>query len=360
MTDLDQRWQRAIRAHADRTEPTPEAWAAITARAGDDHAIAGMEGTTPTGRTRWMAAAVVVVLALGALAVVLTRSDGGTSVTTDESTTTTTTPAEPLVEAIVMVLSDGGGGDELCVIGSSDAFTTEASTDPQPPSCLEGIPIEGWDWDAVEDERTEQGTTWGHFHLTGRFVEDRFVLAEGRDTRPGEMMARNDDDPLLDPDRFATPCPNPLGGWQTPDPSRTTEDDKLALMMAARAEPDFGEVWIDEQIGVPGATGVMIVSFTGDLDRHRRELEAIWGGPLCVTEAPIASVDLRAAAGRLEAEVGGLEPIGDVDPFRGVMDDAIAGRLIVSVLIAPPGAEEEMAERYGVPVVLEPIFVPVG
>ncbi len=51
----------------------------------------------------------------------------------------------------------------------------------------------------------------------------------------------------------------------------------------------------------------MNAGFTGDLDRHERELRAVWGGPLCVTAYERSANNLGAVqADLLESAVPAL------------------------------------------------------
>jgi hypothetical protein len=70
----------------------------------------------------------------------------------------------------------------------------EASADPVlclgvvldslPPQCG-GIPIVGWDWDAVSGEESAGGTTWGSFEVTGYYDGETFILIEAGPSAPG-------------------------------------------------------------------------------------------------------------------------------------------------------------------------------
>ncbi len=52
------------------------------------------------------------------------------------------------------------------------AFVAES----YPPQC-EGLPVAGWEWDAVEHEEAE-GVRWGTFVVTGTFDGKQFTLTE--------------------------------------------------------------------------------------------------------------------------------------------------------------------------------------
>lgn len=352
MNDLDPRWQSALDHHRTATTPTPDAWAAIVERAGADD-VARAPSPPVRAWPRWVAAAAaLLVVGVGALAV--TRDDGTDPVTAGPDPTTTAVPGPlgPQVEGIALVLEDATHGPVICTAGMDHDLV--GYIDPPARTC-EGVPIEGWDWGDVTGELRNEGAIDGRYHLTGRFAADHFVLEAARDLEQVELGSRPG--PFDDEARFATPCPEPPGGWVDRDPSRATFDDRQALLQVARQEADLGEVWVDN------AAGVVNASFTTDLDRHRRELEAVYGGPLCVSEAPFTQVGLRAAARLVDPGDPTSDPVvvdGLLVPVTLVRPDTVGGGLDVSVLHAPPGTREVLEEVTGVPVELDPTFTPVG
>jgi hypothetical protein len=64
----------------------------------------------------------------------------------------------------------------------------------------------------------------------------------------------------------------------------------------AYAQPDLGVLWFSE------AARVLNVSFTGNVDRHRQALRAVFPGPLCVVPARVAKAELNAVQRRLHAD----------------------------------------------------------
>ncbi len=167
------------------------------------------------------------------------------------------------VDAFVL---DDGNGAELCLGGVNDSL---------PPQCS-GLPLDGWDWDAVEGEDSRSGQRWGQFDVVGTYDGTTFTVLEAGPAR--------DEGPRADPIVW-TSCPEPDGGWTSTDPARTIEDDLVAAMQAAEAEEDSAGFWIDN---AAGADGVHIVNaaFTGDLEAHEADLREIWGGPICMVEHP--------------------------------------------------------------------------
>jgi hypothetical protein len=215
-----------------------------------------------------------------------------------EAMTTPTTTGEARYEVDATVLQDETHGPQLC---SGPVHTS------MPPQCG-GADMPGWDWHAVDGEQSYNETTWGEFHLVGTYDGATFRLTE-RPTRPERDAAAP---PLPD---THTPCLPPPGGWSIVDPARLSFDDYNALQNAARAQPDFAGMWVDESTGRPDMPGdlthsVLNVAFTQELDRHRRELAALWGGPICVVERARTDADLLRIRDELFGEFGpriGLE-----------------------------------------------------
>lgn len=86
----------------------------------------------------------------------------------------------------------GDGGDPGADVGAGDpdrpyegSFTVLESADHGPELCVQlaasmppqcrGLPVVGWDWEAVADEETVGGTTWGGWHVTGTYDGERFT-----------------------------------------------------------------------------------------------------------------------------------------------------------------------------------------
>jgi hypothetical protein len=116
-----------------------------------------------------------------------------------------------------------------------------------------------------------------------------------------------------------------------------------SVSAAARAQVDIGGMWVDQSINPAGAANdftkmVVNVSFTGDLDRHERELRALWGGPLCVSRAAISARALANRRADVERVVG---------PFLWSSADERAGRIDVQVFLDYRGLQAKFDEEYG-------------
>jgi len=177
-----------------------------------------------------------------------------------------------------------------------------------PPQC-DGIPLVGWDWDAVEGEETAQGASWRPFTVTGTYDGTTFAV-----------VGAGSPQPYPDQGPIGTPCPEPDGGWvspgASPDLSMATDDDLLAAMRAAEEESDFSGSWIDyveepvgEEIVEPGGIigdelGLQMTWSSGDVTRNRVEI-----GVVVATEEARRAVDERYGEGAVVL-VPALTPLG--------------------------------------------------
>lgn len=224
------------------------------------------------------------------------------------------------------VIEAPGRDPELCLGGVADS---------RPPQCR-GVPLRGWDWTAVPDEETANGTTWGDFSVVGNYDGTTLTLTEPAQPDPAGPVK---------PESFTSPCPEPAGGWQTSDPARAGQDDIVAATVLFQREADAAALWIDRRAasGSQGALTILNVAFTGDLERHERDLRTLWGGPLCVLQLEHTSRELTAAHEDLArggaAELG-LQFLGSsVWKRRSVVQ--------LSVVTVTPQQRQALDERYG-------------
>lgn len=221
-----------------------------------------------------------------------------------------------------------------------------------PPQCG-GPDIEGWDWDAVEAE-SAGGTTWGSYVIVGTFDGETFTLTEPAAVDDGTIERPVPEDP-----GFTTPCPEPTDGWKPVDPERATDSAFQAATQRAQGANGFGGLWIDQQIpdgqqseenaNDPGRF-VLNVTTTGDVDAMEREIREVWGGSLCVSEAP-----------RTEAELASIQAsLTDVPGMLTSAPDVRAGQVVVELVVATEERQRELDERFGAGTVrLQGVLVPI-
>lgn len=232
------------------------------------------------------------------------------------------------------VVETGGGGPDLCL---------GAATDSAPPQCS-GIPIEGWSWEDVPGETSSGGGTWGEYRVVGTYDGKSFTVREA--TVPEEF------EPIEEQDRYATPCPTPEGGWVAPEPERATHEHMGRAQRAAGDEPDYAAGWVDLQGQMLGdhergeidyTKVVLNYAFTGDIERHERELREIWGGPLCVIERDRQSFrDLKSIQREL-SEVAARD--FDLQVLWSDIDE-VEGTVELAVVILDEATKEELDRRY--------------
>jgi hypothetical protein len=227
-----------------------------------------------------------------------------------------------------MVLQRRDAPAELCLGPIATSY---------PPQCG-GIPIANWDWDAVKNEDRASGTTWGSYHVVGTYDGTSFTLEQAGDSFPSE------NDPT---DPFASPCLEPGGGWAATDATRTSEQDRLAAVKAAEDQPDHTASWIDyidpdpSDPEHPGAY-VLVLGFTGDLERHRSEAAALWGGPLCVFQQSRPLSELKRIQRGLE-QITAETDTGHLGSYIDVMRNQVS----LQTIVATPELEAALATRFG-------------
>jgi hypothetical protein len=238
--------------------------------------------------------------------------------------------SDQLYEVSTTVLEDKTHGPMLCPGGQTASL---------PPQCG-NVPITNWDWDQIEGEEWMSGTIWGQYHVVGTYDGEAFTVTEvGPPRQPPQP---NDDDPI------EARCPEPEGGWEFPDPDRTSEADLQRAMRAAEAEPDFSGFWIDyldepRDAPIDDQRIVTTAAFTGDLELHEAQLRELWGGPLCVIGHARTYGNLRA----IQKELGpdGAEELGLQLLSSGIsVEDNVVE---IHVVVLDDRARAALDERYG-------------
>jgi hypothetical protein len=210
-------------------------------------------------------------------------------------------------EVSTTVLESPDHGPQLCA----------AVAESYPPQCG-GPDIVGWDWSDVDGEESANGTTWGSYRVVGTWDGGRLTLTEP----PGEP---SEGAPGSEPD-FTTPCPPPAGGWAVDDPATATERGREAAANYANEQPDLGSVWLDSGAELADVLpdvaeqAVLNVSFTGNLDRHERELRLRYGGPLCVTQAERSQEELVQLQQEVHDALGDEALSSSANGQRGIVE----------------------------------------
>jgi hypothetical protein len=245
-------------------------------------------------------------------------------------------PGTQVYQAAGTVLESPGTGPQLC-FGVAESY---------PPQC-QGPELVGWDWSAVEAE-SASGTTWGSFRLTGTWDGERFTLTgppRPDDGRPAPGSGEPD---------FASPCPEPAGGWRPVDPDTATEDALAAAFALASGDPGYAGGWLDQSYlddqGGEGRTGleqaandptrlVLNLRFTGELAGRERSVRQVWGGALCVSRAGHTEAELVAVQQRLQQDLP--------EVLLGSGVDVVANAVTAQVYVADRELRQEVDRRYG-------------
>jgi hypothetical protein len=256
--------------------------------------------------------------------------------------------SETRYETNAIVLQRSSDEPMLCLGAIAESF---------PPQCGT-IPIRNWSWDRVDGEQAAAGSTWGVYHVVGTYDGESFTALEVR------AADRTDEAPQ---DEIEIPCPEPAGGWTASDPSRMSERDLYAAGRLASGEPDSAGWWIKHTQPEPPSADqggvdtlkdvVMNAAFTGDVERHRRELAAVWGGPLCVVRYDRTESELR----RIQSDLteNGRRDFGIQLLFAST--DVVHNQVDIGVVVADEGTRDAVDERYGPGTVrLLPALRPLG
>ena len=239
-------------------------------------------------------------------------------------------------EASLTVLESPTHGPHLChSVATSD-----------PPQCS-GLPVAGWDWEAVDDEESRNGTTWGSWHVVGTYEDGEFRLAEP----PGPRRVTPPPDPA---ERFAPACDRP----DVADPSHgAAEWEAMSQDFGPFEIPGEVTAWVSN--AAPDATGPFVgnvVVTEGSGAAAKEVLREHYLGPLCVVERGSVS---RSDLGTVQEELFDDEArkaLGQVQSGGVFGTDAF---VTAEVWILEDAARRYARERWGDLVVLEPILRPV-
>lgn len=272
--------------------------------------------------------------------------DGGDDGARVDAGRTTDAPPDQRYRGTFTVLESPEHGPQLC----------DGVQESYPPQCS-GPDIVGWSWDDAPDAESANGTTWGAYEVTGTWDGERLTLTDP----PGPPQH----DDVNEHTDLTSACPEPEGGWAVVDPTTTNQQALDAAAAAAQARPDYAGLWLDQSINPAYGDGadpgdemamndptklVLNVRVTGDVAEAERDLRAIWGGALCVSQAERSSAELQ----QIQQEVGDSAEISN----SGVNE--ITGTVEVAVFV-DDGLQAQLDERYGPGVVdVQALLEPTG
>ena len=178
------------------------------------------------------AAAFLLVLLVSACGAGEPGAVGGSTGATDDAPPPTVPAPDPerLYEADGIVLEDASHGPELCLGGVALSL---------PPQCG-GVPLANWDWGAVSGAQSGSGTTWGEYHVVGTYDGGVLTVTEVGAADPDRL-----DSGTGTIRSFATPCPEPAGGWPVAEYDLAADEEFAAGAGIAQARPDHVALWVD-------------------------------------------------------------------------------------------------------------------
>lgn len=303
---------------------TDEAWSATVQRASGP---IGIPMPAPSGRShrgRWLAAAAVAAVAGGAAVVMASGGSSPEPLRTGASTTTTATSVVPegLLKGTVTVSEAVGDVPRICV--SDDWVGGSACSGPE---------ISGWSWNRAGGSTTgADGERTGRYEVTGRLQGDVFTLETAAIATGGTELDATS----------PAPCTA-----QVTDAERTRQSDFDAMLTAAKALPDYAGEWYSRDDGAPAmpfdpASGTETIAVAADPESVRPQLEALWGGKLCIVEAERSLAELQAVLDRVEpfAVDHGLEIVS-------VVVDQEANTVQATVVVSGPQAQQDADAAFG-------------
>ena len=290
------------------------------------------------------AAALLLVLLVSACGAGEPGAVGGSTGATDVAPPPTVPAPDPerLYEADGIVLEDASHGPELCLGGVALSL---------PPQCG-GVPLANWDWGAVSGAQSGSGTTWGEYHVVGTYDGGVLTVTEVGAADPDRL-----DSGTGTIRSFATPCPEPAGGWPVAEYDLAADEEFAAGAGIAQARPDHVALWVDygggytlEQVDQRVADGkpvakIMNVVVTGDVAETEAAIRKVWRGPLCVVQHE-GKTQKELAAIRAEAERFIQEELGLVMTWSQEGDVGLAAEVGVVIDVGGAG-QAALDERYG-------------
>jgi hypothetical protein len=223
------------------------------------------------------------------------------------------------------VLENPTHGPELCGIMALS----------YPPQCG-GVPVAGWSWSDAAGESRYGGTIWGSYRVVGTYNGKTFTVTEP----PGPVHNSPD------PPKAASPCAKPAGGWERPNPQRTTIEDVDAVGRYMEGQHDSAGLWLsDNPVGTNSEQDLthaaINAGFTGDLERHEAEIRKLWGGGLClfVRDRSLAELEKIRAQAQSYAKSIGLE-------LRSSDANEVTWTVDIGVFFADAAAQKKMDDHF--------------
>jgi hypothetical protein len=203
--------------------------------------------------------------------------------------------------------------------------------DSLPPQCG-GPDIKGWNWDAVADKESVNGTTWADVTVVGTFDGSTFTLTE-----PPSAIGKR---PVEETPDFSPACSEPEGD---PTADRNTFHEP--------EHPDLVAVWVSTH-----QKTFNVLVRPGAAEAVRNEIRTYFAGLLCIVERDLPSqATLRALQDRI-VEESKNSPLGGV---FGAYSDGRRGVVVVQCALADDVSKAWAVEHWGDNVDLRGALTPI-
>lgn len=171
--------------------------------------------------------------------------------------------ADQRYEGTFTVLESGKHGPELCHLVAASL----------PPQCG-GVPVRGWNWDAVEGEQAVSGTRWGSWRVTGTYEGAHFTLTQS--PGPAQLASSGEDAP-----DFSPACDEP----DVVDPTQGgAEWEAMSQDYGPFEIPNLAAIWLSAAGEKGGRFVGNVVVLPGAGQAATERVRAHYGGYLCVVE----------------------------------------------------------------------------
>lgn len=195
------------------------------------------------------------------------------------------------------VLENKTHGPQLCLGGVMTSLPVQCG----------GPDIPNWDWTRTPADTTLGESKDGLYVVHGTYVDGDFTLT--RPPVPPDKYKGELPDRAMERD-FASPCPEPDGGWFPKDRPKLGESAIDGAASFASKLPSYSELWLDQQFsdGTENDPNRIIlnVRVTKDVKGAEAAMRTVWMGALCVSEAKHTEKELLRIQDEATKQAKGL------------------------------------------------------
>ncbi len=211
-------------------------------------------------------------------------------------------------------------------------------------SCEPGPVVKGLTWARIPWARKVNGALEAYVELVGILSKDALTLTESPRRPP-----RIDEAETLT--SLPLPCEKPVEGWRVRDPRLVAGEDEQAATAYAEKQPEHSATWLHGHPFVARAErarflsdkGVMVFTFTENLETHRERLTRLWAVQ-CVLPRPSFRMRCLAASCRTQPPSCAARG-GDTDYCARHSSSAAARWTIQTALTCAPWRGNQRSQR---------------